>query len=183
MNDKPTPTPSPRTDWRGVDLRGGRFSETSVEGFDFRGANLSGCDFSGCNARYCDFRGANVQGANFQGASLYGAKFQGAEIQHADFRGCNLQQTDFRGAYTEGAMMDRSRSPSDIAANPREPGSGQEQESRYWRTKIANEGRPDAQSGNTGNDQSENAQGRVLHKEQRQQKSEMDKGGSRGMGD
>jgi uncharacterized protein YjbI with pentapeptide repeats len=153
-----TPTPV-RIDWRCVNLRGASMAGISLEHADMRAADLRGVDFSGSNLRYADLRGASVQGANFQNATLYGAKMQGAEAHGADFRNCDLRQVNFGGAYTDGALMP-PLSPGDI-------GDGLALQEKPWEQIEMERSQKANQDGNADNDQSEQARGRSLPKEQK----------------
>jgi hypothetical protein len=159
-------TPSPaRVIMVGADLRGVNFQDVNLEHADLRASDISGVSFSGRNLRYIDLRGATAHGTSFQGASLYGAKMQGLEAFGADFRNSDMRQANLGGIYLEGAMMP----PLERRASPGEIADGGEQREQDWQERLA-ERRMKGQEGSGGNDQSDQARGRSLPQEQKEQK-------------
>lgn len=78
--------PASWNDWRRVhasvriDLSGAYLAETSLRGYDLRGADLSGATLMAA-----DMTGADLRNANFAGADLSFAEFSGAQLAGAHF--------------------------------------------------------------------------------------------------
>jgi uncharacterized protein YjbI with pentapeptide repeats len=90
---------------------------------------------------------------------------QGIEAFGADLRHSDLRQANLGGAYFEGAQLpplERRASPSEIAG-------GVEQREQNWQEQLAQQ-RKKSQEDSGENDQSDQARGRSVPHEQKQQK-------------
>lgn len=84
-----------QTNWRGADLTDADLSETDLSYANFAGADLSGAYFGN----------ANLQHANLHRASLALANLIGANLSYANLSETNLTQTNFSGASLDGAIF------------------------------------------------------------------------------
>lgn len=90
----------PEADLRGVDLRGERIENISLEGADLRWAQLDGVQMVHVNLSHAildksSMQGANIKSVNFSWASLESVDLRGAIIVDSEFSYANMQGADF----------------------------------------------------------------------------------------
>ena len=78
-------------DFQNTNLSYCLFTDSFLEGADFRSANLQNADFSRANLRFANFQNANLQGVDFENCDLSGADFRNANLFNSRFPGANLE--------------------------------------------------------------------------------------------
>ena len=78
---------------------------STLEMVSFKGANLSGVDFSNSTILYTNFSGANLLGAKMNGAVIFGSNFSQANLSNADLLNATLNVSISDGAVFCGVRM------------------------------------------------------------------------------
>jgi len=94
----------PFANFCGVFKEKGNFQNANLSYCLFTDSFLEGADFRGSNLRKTDFSRANLRGANFQNANLQGVDFENCDLMGADFRNTKLKDSRFPGANIEDIL-------------------------------------------------------------------------------
>jgi elongation factor G len=84
-----------RTDFSGVNFKGGELNGLDGSGVNFTNADFSGADLSSANLSGCNLENANLSGADLSEANLENANLSGANLTGANFYLTNLTGTGF----------------------------------------------------------------------------------------
>ncbi len=87
------------------DLRGMKFSYSSLDGIDLRGAILDGVDLSKFSLNGANLTGVKARGAHFMGSQLNGAKLNYGEFQGSRFDGAHMNGADLSHAQLSGVKL------------------------------------------------------------------------------
>ncbi|MGY8669079.1 DUF2169 domain-containing protein [Bradyrhizobium sp. UFLA05-109] len=88
-----------------IDLRDGRFDQTSAEALSFQDADLTGTDFSMARLDGVYFGKSTLLRATFRMTSLKGAVFTGNDLSGCDFYAANLLEAHLNEADLAGASL------------------------------------------------------------------------------
>jgi uncharacterized protein YjbI with pentapeptide repeats len=81
-----------RANFRGADVRGGKFTKSRLEFADLSSANFRGADFQKADLRKATFGDADLNGANLRESDLEGANLSKADLRTTDLRDCKWEK-------------------------------------------------------------------------------------------